>query len=213
MAIVGPSGSGKSSIIRLIQRLYNPTNGDVLLDNYNITSINPAYLRSVISSVGQEPTLFSFTIRENIAYGMPDNEVNPEKIVEAAKVANIHDFIVSMPKGYETEIGEFGAQLSGGQKQRLAIARAVVRNPQVLLMDEATAALDATSEKSVQLALEAASRDCTCIYGMAFRYELGRVVRRLIAVAHRLSSIRRVDRIVVLVEGRIAEQGLFTFGQ
>ncbi|KAI1716202.1 ABC transporter transmembrane region domain-containing protein [Ditylenchus destructor] len=190
LAIVGPSGSGKSSIIALMQRLYNPTKGQVLLDNYNVRSINPGYLHRVVVSVGQEPTLFSFTIKENIAYGLPEDEATMPKIIAAAKVANIHDFISSLPKGYETEVGEFGAQLSGGQKQRIAIARAVIRNPVILLLDEATAALDSTSEKAVQTALESASKNCTCVH-----------------VAHRLSSIRSVDKIIVLVDGKILEQG------
>ncbi|KAI6210798.1 Multidrug resistance protein pgp-3 [Aphelenchoides besseyi] len=190
VAIVGPSGSGKSSIIALLQRLYTPNEGKVILDKSNIRTINPGYLRRVIVSVGQEPTLFSFTIRENIAYGLPDDEATMPKIIEAAKIANIHDFICSLPKGYDTEVGEFGGQLSGGQKQRIAIARALVRKPLVLLLDEATAALDSTSEKAVQQALEAASKSCTCIH-----------------VAHRLSSIRTADKIIVLVDGEIAETG------
>ncbi|KAK0405324.1 hypothetical protein QR680_017924 [Steinernema hermaphroditum] len=190
IAIVGPSGSGKSSIIALFQRMYSPTSGQVMLDNYNVKSINPSYLRRVVVSVGQEPSLFSFTLKENIAYGLPEDEATMEKIIKAAKIANIHDFIVSLPQGYDTEVGEFGAQLSGGQKQRIAIARAMVRDPVVLLLDEATAALDSTSEKAVQAALESASKSCTCIH-----------------VAHRLSSIRTVDKIVVLVDGEIAEQG------
>ncbi|PIO73033.1 ABC transporter, ATP-binding protein, partial [Teladorsagia circumcincta] len=182
VALVGPSGSGKTSVIALIQRLYNATDGEVLMDKYNVKSINPAYLRRMIVSVGQEPTLFSFTIKENIAYGMMESEVTMEKIEEAAKIANIHDFIMSLPQGYDTEIGEFGAQLSGGQKQRIAIARAIVRRPVVLLMDEATAALDSTSEK----------------YTPTHAHVL---------VAHRLSSIRGVDKICVLVDGAIAEEG------
>ncbi|VDM59178.1 unnamed protein product [Angiostrongylus costaricensis] len=185
VALVGPSGSGKSSIISLIQRMYNATDGDVYLDKYNVRSINPAYLRRMVAAVGQEPTLFSFTIKENIAYGMTESEVTMEKIIEAAKIASIHDFIQSLPQGYDTEIGEFGAQLSGGQKQRIAIARAIVRRPVVLLLDEATAALDSTSEK-----VERTGKTCTCIQ-----------------IAHRLSSIRSVDKIYVLVNGAIAEEG------
>ncbi|CAJ0582944.1 unnamed protein product, partial [Mesorhabditis spiculigera] len=189
-AIVGPSGSGKSSIFGLLQRMYTPNEGIAGIDKYNVRSINPAYLRRVVVSVGQEPTLFSFTIRENIAYGLDDREAPMTKIVEAAKVANIHDFISSLPQGYETEVGEFGAQLSGGQKQRIAIARAIVRDPVILLLDEATAALDSTSEKHVQAALENLSRTCTCVQ-----------------IAHRLSSIQHVDKIFVVVEGAIVEEG------
>ncbi|KAL3990856.1 ABC transporter family protein [Acanthocheilonema viteae] len=190
IAIVGPSGSGKSSILALFQRMYSTTKGEVLIDNYNVKQINPAYLRRVVVSVGQEPTLFSFTIRENIGYGLPEDEATEEKIIEAAKIANIHHFILSLPQGYDTEVGEFGAQLSGGQRQRIAIARAIIREPRVLLLDEATAALDTASEKAVQSALESVSKNCTCIY-----------------VAHRLSSIRSVNKIYVLVDGEIAEQG------
>ncbi|VDN83771.1 unnamed protein product [Brugia pahangi] len=185
IAIVGPSGSGKSSILALFQRMYSTTKGEVLIDNYNVKQINPAYLRRVVVSVGQEPILFSFTIRENIGYGLPEDEATEEKIIEAAKIANIHDFILSLP-----QVGEFGAQLSGGQRQRIAIARAIIREPRVLLLDEATAALDTASEKAVQSALESVSKNCTCIY-----------------VAHRLSSIRSVNKIYVLVDGEIAEQG------
>ncbi|VDM11233.1 unnamed protein product [Wuchereria bancrofti] len=185
IAIVGPSGSGKSSILALFQRMYSTTKGEVLIDNYNVKQINPAYLRRVVVSVGQEPILFSFTIRENIGYGLPEDEATEKKIIEAAKIANIHDFILSLP-----QVGEFGAQLSGGQRQRIAIARAIIREPRVLLLDEATAALDTASEKAVQSALESVSKNCTCIY-----------------VAHRLSSIRSVNKIYVLVDGEIAEQG------
>ncbi|CAD5227956.1 unnamed protein product [Bursaphelenchus okinawaensis] len=190
VAIVGPSGSGKSSIIALLQRMYTPQKGQVMLDKYNVKTINPSYLRRIIVCVGQEPTLFSFSIKENIAYGLDEDEFTMEKVIESAKVANIHDFIVSLPKGYDTEVGEYGAQLSGGQKQRIAIARAIIRKPMVLLLDEATAALDATSEKAVQQAVERASEYCTCIH-----------------VAHHLSSIRTVDKIFVVVDGRISEQG------
>uniref|UniRef100_A0A915MLL0 ABC-type xenobiotic transporter n=1 Tax=Meloidogyne javanica TaxID=6303 RepID=A0A915MLL0_MELJA len=190
LAIVGPSGCGKSTLMALMQRMYSPTRGQVLLDGYNLRQINAQYLHRVIVSVGQEPTLFSFTIRENIAFGLPDDEAGLDRVQEAAKLANIHDFIESLPKGYETEVGEFGGQLSGGQKQRIAIARAIIRKPVILLLDEATAALDSASERAVQSALDRASQHCTCIQ-----------------VSHRLSSIRSADRIIVLVEGRIHEQG------
>ncbi|KAL7079080.1 hypothetical protein ACQ4LE_001579 [Meloidogyne hapla] len=190
LAIVGPSGCGKSTLMALMQRMYSPKRGQVLLDGYNLRQINAQYLHRVIVSVGQEPTLFSFTIRENIAFGLPEDEAGLDRVQEAAKLANIHDFIESLPKGYETEVGEFGGQLSGGQKQRIAIARAIIRKPVLLLLDEATAALDSASERAVQSALDRASQHCTCIQ-----------------VSHRLSSIRSADRIIVLVEGRIHEQG------
>ncbi|CAP30236.2 Protein CBR-PGP-10 [Caenorhabditis briggsae] len=194
IALVGPSGSGKSSIISLFQRMYNATDGVVIIDKYNIKSINPAYLRRCIVQVGQEPDLFSFTIRENIAFGMMESEATIDKVIEAAKIADIHNFITSLPQGYDTEVGEFGAQLSGGQKQRIAIARAVIRKPTVLLLDEATSALDSASEREVQIAFERVKRArktaCTCIQ-----------------IAHRLSTIRNVDRIYVIVHGEIAEEG------
>ncbi|KAF1748248.1 hypothetical protein GCK72_024715 [Caenorhabditis remanei] len=194
IALVGPSGSGKSSIISLFQRMYNATDGVVIIDKYNIKSINPAYLRRCIVQVGQEPDLFSFTIKENIAFGMMESEATIDKVIEAAKIADIHNFITSLPQGYDTEVGEFGAQLSGGQKQRIAIARAIIRKPTVLLLDEATSALDSASEREVQSAFERVKQSkktaCTCIQ-----------------IAHRLSTIRNVDRIYVIVHGEIAEEG------
>ncbi|KAE9415574.1 hypothetical protein Angca_005262, partial [Angiostrongylus cantonensis] len=193
IAIVGSSGSGKSTLTALLLRFYDPDSG-AYLDKYNVRSINPAYLRRMVAAVGQEPTLFSFTIKENIAYGMTESEVTMEKIIEAAKIASIHDFIQSLPLGYDTEIGEFGAQLSGGQKQRIAIARAIVRRPVVLLLDEATAALDSASEKVERNVLH-----------HAVFVTLAKKTCPL--VAHRLSSIRSVDKIYVLVNGAIAEEG------
>ncbi|EGT53021.1 hypothetical protein CAEBREN_05995 [Caenorhabditis brenneri] len=194
IALVGPSGSGKSSIISLFQRMYNATDGVVIIDKYNIKSINPAYLRRCIVQVGQEPDLFSFTIKENIAFGMMESEATMDKVIEAAQIADIHNFITSLPQGYDTEVGEFGAQLSGGQKQRIAIARAIIRKPTVLLLDEATSALDSASEREVQSAFERVKQSkktkCTCIQ-----------------IAHRLSTIRNVDRIYVIVHGEIAEEG------
>uniref|UniRef100_A0A1I7TC39 ABC transporter family protein n=1 Tax=Caenorhabditis tropicalis TaxID=1561998 RepID=A0A1I7TC39_9PELO len=194
VALVGPSGSGKSSVISLFQRMYNATDGVVIIDKYNIKSINPAYLRRCIVQVGQEPDLFSFTIKENIAFGMMESEATMDKVIEAAQIADIHNFITSLPQGYDTEVGEFGAQLSGGQKQRIAIARAIIRKPTVLLLDEATSALDSASEREVQSAFERVKQSkktkCTCIQ-----------------IAHRLSTIRNVDRIYVIVHGEIAEEG------
>ncbi|KAI6184938.1 Multidrug resistance protein pgp-3 [Aphelenchoides bicaudatus] len=188
LALCGPSGCGKSTIVSLIERFYDVHRGRILLDNSNIKEINLPHMRSQIAIVGQEPKLFNLTLRENIAYGIEKTSV--EEVIEAAKQANIHEFITSLPNGYETSIGPRGTQLSGGQRQRLSIARAIVRNPKILLLDEATASLDSASEKLVQESLERASHNKTCII-----------------IAHRLSTIQHADLIVVLKDGRIVEQG------
>uniref|UniRef100_A0A914WSU6 Uncharacterized protein n=1 Tax=Plectus sambesii TaxID=2011161 RepID=A0A914WSU6_9BILA len=190
IALVGPSGSGKSTIIQLVQRLYDPVSGRITVNGYDLRDYNLSYLRRKIVPVSQEPTLFDATISENIAYGLDPLEVTQERIVGAAKLANIHDFIISLPKGYNEPCGEFGAQLSGGQKQRIAIARALIRKPSILLLDEATAALDSASERSVQLALENATKGVTCLM-----------------IAHRLSTIQNADEIFVIGAGRIVERG------
>ncbi|KAG8178180.1 hypothetical protein JTE90_006318 [Oedothorax gibbosus] len=188
VALVGPSGCGKSTIIQLIQRFYDPAKGSVLLDGNNVKDLNVGWLRDHIGLVGQEPVLFSMTIAENIRYGKKD--ATQEEIENAAKTANIHSFIEALPLKYDTMVGERGTQLSGGQKQRIAIARALVKNPKILLLDEATAALDTESESVVQAALDEASQG-----------------RTTVVVAHRLSTIRTADRIVVLSEGRVKEIG------
>ncbi|KAG8176437.1 hypothetical protein JTE90_026655 [Oedothorax gibbosus] len=188
VALVGPSGCGKSTIIQLIQRFYDTTKGSVLLDSNNVKDLNVGWLRNHIGLVGQEPVLFSMTIAENIRYGKKD--ATQEEIENAAKTANIHNFIDALPLKYETLIGERGTQLSGGQKQRIAIARALVKNPKILLLDEATSALDTESESVVQAALDEASQG-----------------RTTVVVAHRLSTIRTADRIVVLSEGIVKEVG------
>lgn len=213
-ALVGPSGCGKSSTMGLMERFYDPNSGSVTLDGNDLRNLNVRWLRSQMGYVGQMPTLFSASIRENIAQGAPmelqtvegngingvpkgetarvlrRKEVSDEEIFAAAKLANAHDFITKLPDGYDTMLGERGALLSGGQKQRVCIARALVRNPQVLLLDEATSALDAQSERSVQLALENAAKG-----------------RTTIIIAHRLSTVRNADVISVFDEGRIAESG------
>jgi ATP-binding cassette subfamily B (MDR/TAP) protein 1 len=196
-ALVGASGSGKSTIIGLVERFYTPIEGTVYLDGVDISTLNLRWLRQQISLVSQEPTLFGTTIYENIRHGLIGTkweQEGPEKqkelIYEAAKMANAHDFITSLPEGYETNVGERGFLLSGGQKQRIAIARAVVSDPKILLLDEATSALDTKSEGVVQAALEVASAG-----------------RTTITIAHRLSTIRDAHNIVVMTEGRIIEQG------
>ena len=187
VALVGSSGCGKSTCIQLLQRFYDPIRGRITIDGYDLKTLNVGWLRENIGVVGQEPVLFSMTIRDNIKYGHPRlNDVLQEDIEHAARQANAHDFIMSLPKGYDTLVGERGAQLSGGQKQRIAIARALIRNPKILLFDEATSALDMKSEAVVQLALEKA-----------------REGRTTLIVAHRLTTIRNADSILVFNEGKI----------
>ncbi|XP_037946902.1 multidrug resistance protein homolog 49-like [Teleopsis dalmanni] len=188
VALVGASGCGKSTILQLIQRFYDPLNGTVRLDGINIKDLNVSWLRSQIGVVGQEPDLFATTIEENIRYGNLSASV--EDIQKAARMANCHDFISKLPNGYDTLVGERGAQMSGGQKQRIAIARALVRNPKILLLDEATSALDSSSEKQVQDALEDASKN-----------------RTTFIVSHRLSTITKADFIIFVKDGAVVEQG------
>ncbi|CAG9855747.1 unnamed protein product [Phyllotreta striolata] len=188
VALVGSSGCGKSTVIQLIQRLYDADSGEVLIDGLNIKNIDLTWLRQQIGVVGQEPVLFGTTVMENIRYGK--DGVTDEEIMEAARKANAHNFIRGLPNGYQTLVGERGAQLSGGQKQRIAIARALVRKPTLLLLDEATSALDNTSEAKVQAALDAASTGCTTVI-----------------VAHRLSTIRGANKIIVLSNGVVVEEG------
>ncbi|XP_054157886.1 ATP-dependent translocase ABCB1-like [Oppia nitens] len=190
VALVGSSGCGKSTIIQLIQRFYDCDTGNVILDNKTIFSLNIPWLRSKLGIVSQEPVLFAYSIAENIAYGDNSRVVPMDEIVRAAEKANIHNFIKSLPMGYETPVGDKGTQLSGGQKQRIAIARALIRDPQILLLDEATSALDSESEKVVQQALDEAREGRTCI-----------------VIAHRLSTIQNADKIVVINKGKVVEEG------
>lgn len=197
IALVGASGSGKSTIVGLLERFYLPMEGQIYLDGRDITTLNLNWLRTHIAIVSQEPVLFSTTIYESIAHGLANTEYanashekKMELIQNAAKIANAHDFIMGLPEGYETKVGERGGLLSGGQKQRVAIARAVVSDPKILLLDEATAALDTRSESAVQEALDRASQG-----------------RTTIVIAHRLSTIKKADNIVVMALGRIVEQG------
>ncbi|KAH8371803.1 hypothetical protein KR093_008900 [Drosophila rubida] len=188
VALVGPSGCGKSTCIQLLQRYYDPQGGDLYFNGHNIKDLNINWLRSRIGVVGQEPVLFGQSIYENIRYGR--EEATREDIEAAAAAANAAIFIKKLPKGYDTLVGERGAQLSGGQKQRIAIARALIRDPEILLLDEATSALDTASEAKVQAALEKVSKG-----------------RTTIIVAHRLSTVRRADKIVVINSGQIVEAG------
>ncbi|KAA8537503.1 hypothetical protein F0562_027111 [Nyssa sinensis] len=187
-AVVGPSGSGKSTIISMIQRFYEPTSGKIMLDGHDLKNLQLKWLREQMGLVSQEPALFATTIAGNILFGKEDADMH--QIIEAAKAANAHSFVQGLPDGYHTQVGEGGAQLSGGQKQRIAIARAVLRNPKILLLDEATSALDADSELIVQQALNVVMSE-----------------RTTIVVAHRLSTIRDVDTIIVLMNGKVVESG------
>ncbi|GJN17981.1 hypothetical protein PR202_gb05092 [Eleusine coracana subsp. coracana] len=189
VALVGESGSGKSTVIALLERFYNPDSGTISLDGVEIKSLRVSWLRSQMGLVSQEPVLFNETIRANIAYGK-HGEVSEEELVKVAKAANAHEFISSLPQGYDTTVGERGVQLSGGQKQRVAIARAILKDPRILLLDEATSALDAESERIVQDALD--------------NVMIGRTT---VIVAHRLSTIKGADIIAVLKDGAIAEKG------
>ncbi|XP_063180837.1 ATP-dependent translocase ABCB1 [Chroicocephalus ridibundus] len=190
LALVGSSGCGKSTVVQLLERFYDPLDGEMLFDGKSSKTLNIQWLRAQIGIVSQEPMLFDCTIAENIAYGDNTRQVSHEEIVKAAKEANIHSFIDSLPDKYNTRVGDKGTQLSGGQKQRIAIARALVRQPQILLLDEATSALDTESEKIVQEALDKAREGRTCI-----------------VIAHRLSTIQNADKIAVIQNGKVVEQG------
>jgi ABC-type multidrug transport system fused ATPase/permease subunit len=190
LALVGGSGSGKSTVAALLTRLYDPSAGSVLVDGVDARSLDPQFLRGVIGVVSQEPILFAASIADNIRYGRPD--ATQEEVEAAARLANAHAFLTSFPRGYETLVGERGVQLSGGQKQRIAIARAILKNPPILVLDEATSALDAESEHAVQEALVNVMRG-----------------RTTLTIAHRLSTMRSADLVAVLAGGRVAEVGPF----
>ncbi|XP_040328698.1 ATP-dependent translocase ABCB1 isoform X2 [Herpailurus yagouaroundi] len=190
LALVGSSGCGKSTVVQLLERFYDPMAGTVLIDGKEIKHLNVQWLRAHMGIVSQEPILFDCSIGENIAYGDNSRVVSQEEIVRAAKEANIHPFIETLPDKYNTRVGDKGTQLSGGQKQRIAIARALVRQPRILLLDEATSALDTESEKVVQEALDKAREGRTCI-----------------VIAHRLSTIQNADLIVVFQNGKVKEHG------
>ncbi|KAL4793753.1 P-loop containing nucleoside triphosphate hydrolase protein [Aspergillus venezuelensis] len=193
VAFVGASGCGKSTTIALLERFYNPLAGGVYVDGVDISTLDLQSYRRQLAFVGQEPALFQGTIKENILLGMEKGEISDERMIRACKDANIYDFVISLPQGFNTEVGSKGGMLSGGQKQRIAIARALLRDPRILLLDEATSALDSESESIVQAALDTAAKG-----------------RTTLAVAHRLSTIQRADVIYVLANGRIAEKGTHT---
>ncbi|MFR8003434.1 MAG: ABC transporter ATP-binding protein [Hydrogeniiclostridium sp.] len=188
VALVGPSGGGKTTLCSLLPRFYDVTEGCVTIDGQDIRSVTLKSLRSNIGIVQQDVYMFGGSIRDNIAYGKPG--ASDEEIVEAAKRANIHDFIVSLPEGYNTFVGERGARLSGGQKQRISIARVFLKDPRILILDEATSALDNESERHIQESLEELAKD-----------------RTTIVIAHRLSTIRNADEIIVLSDEGIVERG------
>lgn len=188
VALVGPSGGGKTTICSLLPRFYDVTDGRITVDGQDIRSLTLKSLRSQIGVVQQDVYLFSGSIRDNIAYGKPD--ATEEEIIEAAKCANIHDFIMELPDQYDTFVGERGARLSGGQKQRISIARVFLKNPPILILDEATSALDNESERWIQHSLEELSKN-----------------RTTITIAHRLSTIKNADEIIVITENGIAERG------
>uniref|UniRef100_A0A673XDA5 ATP-binding cassette, sub-family B (MDR/TAP), member 11a n=1 Tax=Salmo trutta TaxID=8032 RepID=A0A673XDA5_SALTR len=190
LAFVGCSGCGKSTSVQLLERFYDPDEGRVLIDGRPSHTVNVPFLRAQIGIVSQEPVLFDCSIAENIQYGDNTRNMSMEEIVDAAKKAYLHDFVMTLPDKYETQVGAQGSQLSRGQKQRIAIARAIIRNPKILLLDEATSALDTESEKTVQAALDEARRGRTCI-----------------VIAHRLSTIQTADIIAVMSQGAVIERG------
>ncbi len=188
VAIVGPSGAGKSTISRLLFRFYDVTGGRILIDGQDIRSVTQKSLREAIGIVPQDTVLFNDTVFYNIAYGRPS--ASAQEVEEAARLAAIHDFIVSTPRGYDTRVGERGLKLSGGEKQRVAIARTILKRPSILVFDEATSALDSRTEKEIQAALQQVSSN-----------------RTTLIIAHRLSTVVHADEIIVLDGGRIVERG------
>ncbi len=188
VAIVGESGAGKSTLVDLIPRFYDATDGRITIDGKDIKSLKVKDLRSLMGNVNQDPILFNNTIFNNIAFGVEN--ATEEEVIAAAKIANAHDFIMEKPEGYQTNIGDRGTKLSGGQRQRLSIARAILKNPPILILDEATASLDTESERIVQDALDRLMS-----------------TRTTIAIAHRLSTVKNADEIIVLHEGKVVERG------
>jgi len=187
-ALVGESGAGKSTLVSLLPRFYEPQEGSILIDGQNIQQVSQRSLRKHIGIVQQNVFLFDATIRENILYGNPT--ATDLAVEEAAAAANIYEFIMSLPKGFDTEVGERGVKLSGGQKQRISIARVFLKNPEILIFDEATSSLDSESEKLIQDAFDTLAKNRTSII-----------------IAHRLTTVRNADRICVLLHGEIVEDG------
>jgi ATP-binding cassette subfamily B protein len=188
VAIVGPSGAGKSTVSRILFRFYDISRGRVLIDGQNIKDVTQASLRAAIGMVPQDTVLFNDTIEYNILYGKPD--ASPAEVREAARLAQIHELIVTLPQGYDALVGERGLKLSGGEKQRVAIARTILKSPPILMLDEATSALDSHTEKEIQDALERVAQNRTSL-----------------VIAHRLSTVVHADNIIVLDHGEIVEQG------
>ena len=188
VAFVGPSGAGKSTLADLILRFYDPTEGSITIDGRDLRTLRQSGYRRLFGVVSQEALLFNAAVAENISYGR--TEISESDIIRAAQIANAHEFIVDLPQGYDTFVGDRGIHLSGGQRQRIAIARAVVASPQILILDEATSALDSESEKLVQEAIDRVIENTTAII-----------------IAHRLSTVMHADKIIVLDEGRIIDQG------
>ncbi|GMP70104.1 hypothetical protein CsSME_00029103 [Camellia sinensis var. sinensis] len=189
-ALVGPSGAGKSTIVQLLARFYEPTKGYVTVGGEDVRTFDKSEWARVVSIVNQEPVLFSVSVGENIAYGLPDDYVSKDDVIKAAKAANAHGFVISLPQGYDTLVGERGGLLSGGQRQRVAIARALLKNAPILILDEATSALDAVSERLVQEALNHLMKG-----------------RTTLVIAHRLSTVQNADQIALCSDGKITELG------
>lgn len=192
ISIVGPSGSGKSTIISLLERFYEPTGGNILINGEPLSTKEIEPYRASLGLVSQETQLYQGTIRENLLLGVDEKNITEDKLIENCKEANIHDFIISLPEGYGTDIGPRGLSLSGGQRQRIAIARALLRNPEILLLDEATSALDPESQSLVMEALERAGRG-----------------RTIVSVTHQMEMVKRADQVLVIENGRVVEMGTY----